>query len=136
MILAVAALLTVGAVVFTLLIRPRDIHEEPPATPVDHLEERKQLIYDNLRDLQFEHRVGKLSESDYQKSKLELQKQLARIMEQIDAAQGGVKPGKKVSSPAPVAPAPAHKCPHCGAEFERPMKFCGECGQPMKDDTA
>jgi len=136
MILAVAALLTVGAVVFTLLIRPQDIHEEPPSTPVDYLEERKQLIYDSLRDLQFEYRVGKLSESDYQKSKLELQRQLARLMAQIDAALGGAKPGKKPKPPAAAAPAPARKCPRCGAEFDRPMKFCGECGQPMKGDAA
>ena len=23
-------------------------------------------------------------------------------------------------------------CPHCGAKFPQPLKFCGECGKPMK----
>ena len=22
-------------------------------------------------------------------------------------------------------------CPHCGAKFQKPMKFCGECGKAM-----
>ena len=22
-------------------------------------------------------------------------------------------------------------CPHCGAKFHKPMKFCGECGKAM-----
>ena len=22
-------------------------------------------------------------------------------------------------------------CPHCGAKFAKPMKFCGECGKAM-----
>ena len=22
-------------------------------------------------------------------------------------------------------------CPHCGAEFEKRLKFCGECGKAM-----
>ena len=27
--------------------------------------------------------------------------------------------------------APAMKCPHCGATFDRALKFCGECGKAM-----
>ena len=23
------------------------------------------------------------------------------------------------------------KCPHCGAKFPQPLKFCGECGKAM-----
>ena len=132
MILVVAALLTVGAVVFTLLIRPKDIREDPVVSALDHLEERKELIYDNLRDLQFELRVGKLSDEDYQKSKLELQKELARVMAQIDDATGGIPP----PAPEPEAPPAGQVCPHCGADFEMQMKFCGECGKPMKGDAA
>ena len=100
MILAVAAVLTVGAVLFTLLIRPKDIREDPVVSALDHLEERKELVHENLRDLQFEFRLGKLSEEDYQKSKLELQKELARVVAQIGSAAGGVAP----PTPQPAAP--------------------------------
>jgi len=133
MLLAVAALLTVGALVFTLLVRSTDIHEEPAQSPVDHLEERKQLVYENLRDLQFEFRVGKLSEEDYQKTKHELQKELERVTGQIDAAGGS---GAASPEPRPAQPSAARVCPHCAAEFENAMKFCGECGKPMTGGPA
>ena len=69
MMLVAAALLVIGALIFTLLVRTQDLPEPEPVSPVKHLEERKATIYDNLRDLQFEYRVGKLSEEDYQQTK-------------------------------------------------------------------
>ncbi|MCW5980060.1 MAG: hypothetical protein KIT09_18400 [Bryobacteraceae bacterium] len=135
MTLFVAALLIVGAVVFVLLVRAKDLPKPAPVSPVQHLDERKARIYEGLRDLQFEYRVGKLSDEDYQKTKLDLQKDLARVMAEIDAVLGraGVK-GKAV--PARVAPPPGRLCPHCGAKFDKEMKFCGECGKPMREATA
>ena len=122
-----AALLAVGAIVFTLMIRARDLPGPEPVSPTGHLEERKATIYENLRDLQFEYRVGKLSDQDYHQTKLDLQRELALVMAQIE----GVKP----AAPAPP-PVPPTTCPHCGAKFPKPMKFCGECGKPMTTETA
>ena len=130
--LTVAVLLSVGAIVFTLLVRGKDIPEAPPVSPTQHLEERKAQIYDNLRDLQFEFRVGKLSDEDYQKTKLDLQKELAKVLAEIDAIQ---PPQAKATAAAVVAPErkpkPPNVCPHCGAKFAQAMKFCGECGKAM-----
>ena len=44
----------------------KDLPEPEPVSPFQHLDERKAAIYENLRDLQFEYRVGKLSDADYQ----------------------------------------------------------------------
>ncbi|MDP8979079.1 MAG: hypothetical protein M3O35_00650 [Acidobacteriota bacterium] len=128
MVLLSAVLITVGTLVFTLLVRGRDIPEAPPVSPVQHLEERKAQIYENLRDLQFEYRVGKLSDEDYQKTKLGLQRELAKVLAEIEST---VPVGQAVS-PASAPPRPDNKtCPHCAARFPRPMKFCGECGKAM-----
>jgi hypothetical protein len=134
MVLLAAVLLTAGTIVFTLLIRGRDIPEVPGASPTAHLEERKAQIYENLRDLQFEFRVGKLSDADYQKTKLDLQRELAKVLAEIDAIQ----PARAKGTAAPPAAAPipkpksdGKKCPHCGATFAQPLKFCGECGKAM-----
>ena len=127
MILTAAALLTVGAIVFTLLIRPKDLPAPVPVSPVQHLEERKAAIYDNLRDLQFEFRVGKLSDEDYQRTKTDLQQELAGVMAEIDKVVGRMP---KPAAAKPAAPNPL-VCSSCGAKFARPMKFCGECGKPM-----
>src|SRR5580698_9069345 len=126
-----ATILVVAATTFfALFVRAKDIPAPDPVSPTQHLEERKAAIYENLRDLQFEYRVGKLSDADYQSTKLTLQKELAVVLSEIDRMTK--EPGAK---PAPQAPkpkaAPGTVCPHCGASFANPMKFCGECGKAM-----
>ena len=132
MILAFIILLTLVAFGFTLFIRQQDIPEPLPVSPVQHLEDRKAAIYEGLRDLQFEYRVGKLSDDDYQRSKLALQRELAGVLGEMEA----ITKKLGLSQPAPVqkqkAPAGAGKtCPHCGAKFSQALKFCGECGKAM-----
>ena len=132
MVIPIAVILTIGAIAFTLLVRAKDVPAPEPVSPTQHLEERKAQIYDNLRDLQFEYRLGKLSDDDYQKTNLDLQGELAKVLAEIDAV--------KLQSPAKVTLIPVPKtfpaatdtkCPHCGATFERRLKFCGECGKAM-----
>src|SRR5260370_30233838 len=129
MLLLAATILVVAITVyFTLSVRPEDLPAVEPPSPTRHLEERKAQIYENLRDLQFEYRVGKLSDADYQKTKLGLQRELAKVLAEIESIVG------QAFSPAtaPAAPRPDGKtCPHCAARFPRPMKFCGECGKAM-----
>ena len=133
MIIAITCVLAIVVIVFVLGVRPKDLPEPEPVSPFAHLDERKAAIYENLRDLQFEYRVGKLSDNDYQLTKKDLQKELAAVMAEVDRvkAQLGVKvqsaPAAKV-----VKVANAFTCPHCNARFEQELKFCGECGKPMK----
>lgn len=128
MLLSAAVVLVVGTLLFTLFVRSQDVPEAPAISPTAHLDERKAQIYENLRDLQFEYRLGKLSDADYQKTKLDLQRELAKVLAEIDAVQPvvSVKPAR----PQP-APKMADKCPHCGTKFAQPMKFCGACGKAM-----
>src|SRR5580658_2480775 len=81
---AVVVLVVAATTLFTLFVRPADIPPPEPVSPTRHLEDRKAVIYENLRDLQFEYRVGKLSDVDYQQTKLTLQKELAGVMAEID----------------------------------------------------
>ena len=123
MIIALAALIVIGALFLTLRISDKHLPPEESETPIKPLEEAKVRIYEALRDLQFEYRVGKMSDADYQASKQELQKELARVLEQMDVAA----PETKV-----VAKAKGNACPHCGASFKDKLKFCGECGKAME----
>ena len=136
MILAVAVLLAVGALFFTLFIRVQDVPEPLPVSPIQHLEDRKQAIYDNLRDLQFEYRLGKLSDEDYQQNKQALQRELAMVLAETEETSKKLglmpqripKPGNRPRGPARP---PRTVCPHCGAEFPQPLKYCGECGRAI-----
>jgi rRNA maturation endonuclease Nob1 len=128
-----ACLLTVGVILFILSVRAKDLPEAAPVSPFEHLDERKAAIYENLRDLQFEYRVGKLSDQDYQQTKQDLQKELAGVLAEIDRVKQTL-----ASQPAAAAQKPAKKapqkfvCPSCKAEFPTALKFCGECGKPMQ----
>lgn len=136
MIIALAALIVIGALFLTLRISDKSLPPAESETPIKPLEEAKVRIYEALRDLQFEYRVGKLSDADYQASKQALQQELARVLQQMDAAAPApkaAKPAVKAEAPKPaVAEAKSHVCPHCGASFKEPLKFCGECGKPME----
>jgi len=137
MILVLAVAVVLGALGFTLFVRAKDVPEPLPVSPVQHLEDRKQAIYDNLRDLQFEYRLGKLSDQDYQQTKQALQKELAGVLANIEETLKSLGlPSKRFAPPKPVAkPAIGATCPHCGANFAQTLKFCGECGRPMHEEV-
>jgi hypothetical protein len=134
LVLAVVAVLTV-TLLYTLFVRAKDIPAPDPVSPTRHLDERKAAIYENLRDLQFEYRVGKLSDADYAQTKLALQKELSVVVAETDRVLSGKAPLPVASQPAPAPqPVAAHvafSCPHCGTEFAEAMKFCGACGKEM-----
>ena len=128
MIIAITCLIAIAVIAFVLGVRPKDLPVPEPESPFLHLDERKAAIYENLRDLQFEYRVGKLSDSDYQATKKDLQKELAAVLAEVDRLKNGFTP-----PPAPVVKkVSGFVCDACGASFEKELKFCGECGKPMK----
>src|ERR1700761_1795908 len=134
MTIAVAVMLALGAMFYTLFVRQQDIPEPIPVSPIQHLEDRKRAIYDNLRDLQFEYRLGKLSDEDYQQTKVALQRELAGVLAETEETVkrlGGstVRVEAKGRAGKAAGVKKGTVCPHCGATFAQPLKFCGECGK-------
>ena len=140
MIIAITCVVAIAVIAFILGVRPKDIPQPEPVSPFQHLDERKAAIYENLRDLQFEYRLGKLSDEDYQSTKKDLQKELARVLAEVDRLKSGASAAAAAPvTTAPVAAAPkvvipptGFVCPSCGAKFPTALKFCGECGKPMR----
>ena len=48
---------------------PAQVEASPEKTRLAYLRERKDVIYENLRDLNFEYKAGKFPDSDYQAMK-------------------------------------------------------------------
>jgi hypothetical protein len=139
LIIAITCVIAIAVIAFILGVRPKDLPAPEPVSPFAHLDERKTAIYENLRDLQFEYRLGKLSDTDYQNTKKDLQKELAAVLAEVDRIKTGLgapqaKPQAK-PQPQPKAKPEGFTCPSCGANFEKDLKFCGECGKPMKAVT-
>ncbi|HZY62757.1 MAG TPA: hypothetical protein VFE38_09540 [Edaphobacter sp.] len=59
-------------------------------TRIDYLRERKDVIYENLRDLNFEYLAGKYPEQDYVEQRTALEDEAAKVIAEIDrlAARG------------------------------------------------
>jgi hypothetical protein len=147
MIIAVTCVVAIAVIAFVLAVRPQDVPEPEAESPFTHLDERKAAIYENLRDLQFEYRVGKLSDEDYQTTKRDLQRELAQVLAEVDRLKAGARDqgsGVRDRAAAAASGAPAavngakgtdrqlgFVCLACGAKFEKELKFCGECGKAM-----
>jgi hypothetical protein len=56
-------------------------------TRLDFLEERKEQLYENLRDLNFEYRAGKYPDEDFQAQRAQLEKEAAQLLAEIDHLQ-------------------------------------------------
>jgi hypothetical protein len=56
-------------------------------TRLDYLLERKEQLYENLRDLNFEYRAGKYPEEDFDAQRGLLERETAELMAEIDQLQ-------------------------------------------------
>src|ERR1700674_2216050 len=76
--------LAVATLIFIFYIQPDASDLAPHRTKLDQLLERRDSIYDNLRDLRFEFRSGKYSEGDFETMKVSLENEAALVLAEID----------------------------------------------------
>jgi hypothetical protein len=76
--------LAAATLLFIFYIQPDASDLAPHRTKLDQLLERRDTIYDNLRDLRFEYRAGKYSEGDYEAMKNSIETEAAVILAEID----------------------------------------------------
>jgi hypothetical protein len=76
--------LAIATTLFIFYIQQDASDLAPRRSQLDQLLERRDTIYDNLRDLRFEFRSGKYSESDYEAMKNSLENEAAMVLTAID----------------------------------------------------
>lgn len=74
---------------FVFGVNPEPSDFAPHRSRLDQLLERRDAIYENIRDLRFEHRAGKFSEEDYEEMKRSLEIEAARVIADMDNLTGG-----------------------------------------------
>ena len=67
-------------------------------TRVDYLLERKDVVYENLRDLNFEYLAGKYSEPDYAEQRAGLEDEAARVISEMEMLQARGDFGRRGSA--------------------------------------
>ena len=83
------AALAIATILFVFNVRLDASDLAPHRTLLDQLLERRDAIYENLRDLRFEFRAGKFSEADYEETKQSLELEAARVLAEMDRLTGG-----------------------------------------------
>jgi hypothetical protein len=77
------------AALFYVFSVPEVVSPGPEKTRAAYLRERKEVVYENLRDLNFEHKAGKIPEVDYNSMKNSLEEEAAAILAEISRLEPG-----------------------------------------------
>lgn len=86
--LVLMALAVLAALAYPLLAGgARDRRVVAGPSELDALLRRKAMLYQNMKDLEFEYQMGKLSEADYERLREEDRAEAARILAEIDALE-------------------------------------------------
>jgi cell division protein FtsN len=137
------AALAAGVVLFILFpvfARYGEVSKAPTAEAKRRkgLSEQKERLYDAIKDLDFEHRAGKLSDADYQAVRSDLVAQAAATIAQLDEVPEPVVPAElpqqaqretPAESSAEVTPAEEPTCASCGQANPAGARFCFQCGE-------
>lgn len=66
--------------------------EQTQKTRLEFLRERKEAVFENLRDLNFEHSAGKYPEEDYLAQRAAMENEAAQIVAEIEFLEGNFHP--------------------------------------------
>ena len=92
-ILFVCAIMAIGLIVYTFYV-PAEYAHGAKKTRAAFLKERKEQVYENLRDLNFEYKAGKLPEADYQQMRASLEDEGATLLAEIERLESA--PGNPI----------------------------------------
>jgi len=79
-------LLTLGLLLY--IFSAVDVEAGVEKTRATYLRERKDAVYENLRDLNFEYKAGKISDTDYESLRTSLESEAASILAEIERLEG------------------------------------------------
>jgi hypothetical protein len=79
--------LTIGCLAYVFWPQERVV-APVEKTRLDYLQERKGVVYDNLRDLNFEFRSGKFPEEDYARQRGDLEEEAAKVVTEMESLGG------------------------------------------------
>jgi len=74
--------ITFAALVYVFYL-PANLYLGEQKTRVSYLRERRDVVYENLRDLNFEYNAGKFPEADYRAMKTSLEEEAAAVLAEI-----------------------------------------------------
>jgi hypothetical protein len=98
------------------------------------LEREKTLVLRSIKELEFDHAMGKISDKDFAEMSARLRSRAAGLIRQLDAGQTyrdeiEKEISKRVGAPAAMT---VRTCMQCRTENDRDAKFCKNCGSKLE----
>jgi ribosomal protein L32 len=136
MIVASAALFVAAPLAGGLFRRRRVANE----LDLERLEHERGLAVQGLRELEFDHEMGKLDDADYRELKATLEARALAAMGAIDRAKDAgrvatMRLASRRSKAAPKQTPSFNFCPQCGTRAGGSHNFCSECGAVLNPDA-
>jgi hypothetical protein len=116
----------------------------------EHLEREKRLVLRSIKELEFDHEMGKVSDQDFAEIGARLREHALQILKDLeqDERTGGTPPVPTSPTPPPVVVAPSPvasetaaapgaavpavvTCASCGSENDADARFCKHCGAKL-----
>ena len=91
-------ILTLAGTLFYVFSVPSGFYLGPEKTRASYLRERKDAVYENLRDLNFEYKAGKVPDVDYQNLKSSLEDEAAALLAEIARLEAKASTPRKTRS--------------------------------------
>ena len=141
-------ILALIAIIFILKPLFRGMEEtdsEAPISPAQKLTHEKEGVYLAIREVEFDHRTGVVSDEDYKALVARYRARAIELMKAIDKLEGGIPgqvPADSVESEIRTTlaqdsrtAAPLPRCPACGAESLPVHRFCTKCGRTLPETS-
>ena len=91
---------------------------------------RKEAAYTALKDLEFDHKTGKIDDGDYMDLKARFEAEALAILKDVEDYKQGK--GAIVQRSRTASGGGKKFCSGCGAEVNAEDKFCHECGAGLR----
>lgn len=146
----ITLLITIGILLILYVLLPLYLHRgsrilrtDSRTDQLDLLLQEKSKLYSDIRDLDFEHGIGKMADSDYQYLRSEAIKDVAEVIQKIEGMQKPIDGNGHVSDDVieqwvlsrrktGQREVSLAECPTCHEQSIASAKFCMHCGGAMK----
>ncbi|MGH9328170.1 MAG: hypothetical protein ACRD2B_15995 [Terriglobia bacterium] len=148
MLLAIIFIIMIALAIFVIYPLLSTWDEEKSVLPVDvtpaaDLKRRRMVVYENLRDLEFEFNARKIAANDYESLRDSYKAEAARLMLASQELEHSTAEDRFIEREVAVRRerlrdkiVESYACKRCGFSNPIPVKFCGNCGTPMSDVKA
>ena len=134
LVLVVIALLAVGFTVEPLLRRDEEplVLEPTGGGELKRLQQRREVLYEGIRDLDFELAMGRLTKADHAPLREQLVTDAVAVVAELDELVDDAELDRFIEDEvAATAAGPASTCPSCRRRNPAGARFCDGCGAEL-----